>query len=1274
MRRLSLCGTIVFSSLALILMFLSAAAAQGASPLIAQWGFETAENVGGQELTPDASGNGLSLATAAGAMNFGSAEGKFGQYLGGGNTATPEVTSPLLAPQHLTLLAWIKQEGDPGPLRYIAGRGDDGGGSCSGGSYDLYTGYPGNGGLHFYIRTTAPGAPPVLSEPAPESVFDGHWHLVAGTYDGTNVRFFVDGNEVGPPMPAPGIAYEAPMTGSSFYVDRYAPEVGCPDAGSFPGDIDEVRVYDRALSQTELARLAAAPGPGAPALVPDTPEEAAHSEEPHAGGGTVGPPRVGPTPVPAGLSLSAPRSTAGNAFAVLNLKTTGMVEETKLKIDGNPVMRIDPSAPYVAINLGALGIHTVTATTVGVAGETVTKSTQIQVTKPAAGGFASRVGPATAIATSNVGLLLEAVKNKECAPNSTVVFGVVEAQGCFRQIDPVTELPKSEQGVAEEYVAFNTFAEIESGKRPCKFGDPGCAISASAAFRADPAAKPFATDQPMHVDGMTVTPAGGASIVVFPAIQRIVSSNAKITYDGSVFGSIPVQSGPLNLDLETNVKRFTSGNEELELFNFDTSKAFEDIGGFPINGEVTVNFRKEGEYHFTKLEVNLSLPEEISTAAGADPTAKVVVNADNTRGTYLGLLNIHMNEAFIGPVELANVDFTYLDAGEPAEGCPRKWWKATAEVFFLPGDEEGGGLKMAPEPRRNGISFCAGSFHSAGAELTFPAVAAPEILPGVTLNKVGFSFQLDEPVVFDGSATIKSAELVTATGGFLAAFASPGHPYTFAAGDAGGALPQLKGQTFTSTTIAIGGKVSIEPYEEVGLELGSAYLLYSYPDYIVAQGSAHLQTFLFTVNAKGSLELSASTGRFNALVEGEVCLLGGIKIEHIGLCAGGEARISSRGLSLCFNILDGTWTPGVGYVYGDAFPEFFLGTLGDGCKPSHFWQENVRGVSGRAVTTAFDGPSARRLEGFSPDVTFQVKKGETVKNIELVGAGGAPAVTIVAPDGEQLASEPNLMRHGKHLSVMSSDQYKRTWVGVEDAAPGTYKVILQPGSPGVSDMLGTRLEPDAGVTASVTGSGRDLVLHYDAGQAKDQSVSFFERGKGTWELLKKVDGGKGSFAFEPSYGPAGRRELAAQVEVDGIPAPLETLDHFKAPPPPKASRVAGVRVVRHGTKLRVSWTKAPYTKAYSVVTEASGGAVHQRRVDAKRTSTSVKNVPVTEGGRVEVVAFGPLGDQGKPGHATFAALRKPTTRMLPYKELGTGKATKKTEQTKKSRAGKRSPQ
>jgi Concanavalin A-like lectin/glucanases superfamily len=1207
-----------------------ASAAQAAPPLVAQWPLEEAHTSGGSDYTEDVSGNGLALTSPANTMRFGTESGKFGGYLASTNTTTLEVNSPLLAPPQVTLLAWVKESGDPGPLHYIAGRGDDGG-TCGGSSYALYTGYSGDPGLHFYVRA---GESNVLTDAPPDSsVFDGNWHLVAGTYDGSNVRLYVDGSQVGPAKPAAGITYTSPITDPTFYVDGYPPAAGCGGSPDFPGDIDEVRVYDRALSASELGRLAAAPGPQPPVLVPD---ESGSSPGPSPAPG----PGTGPPVEPLTVSVSPVHTTTSSpGYTVLKFGSTGFTTLTKLSIDGGaPIMNINPIAtPYVGLRLAEGGSHTITATSFGLGGASVSSSTHVIFPTGSEGLKKPGLLPDVAIASVTAALLAVAetgAVSRECAPGSTVVFGVVEATGCFKRITKESEMPAPERPVGGEYAAESFIVEHLAANA---YQVLHHTASASEPFvKLDPAEQPFVSSGPVQLDGMTITPRPGASVVVFPAISRVISSNARISYDGSAFGSIPVQTGAINLDLSSGIKRFTDGNEVLPLFHFNTSEAFKDIGGFPINGDVQVSFEKNGEERYSSLVVNVSLPEEISTAAQADPTAQVEVNADDSRGTYLNHLNIHMDEALLGPIRLSNVDFTYNDGGDEAEGCLRKWWKATAEVYFVPGaGDEGAGVRMAPEPQRNGVAFCAGKFAGAGAVLDF-GDAGPEIFPGVILTEVGFDIRLAEPALFDGSATIKSADIVTAKGGFLTVLASSTHPYTIQAGDAGGTLKGLVGQTYYSPTVAIGGTVSVEPYPEVGLELGGAYLLYSYPGFIAAKGYAHLQTFLFTVNAEGSVELSTSTRKFNAVVKGEVCLLGGIEILGFSACAGAEARVSSRGISVCFDI--GGWKPGVGYVYGATLPEFFTGLPGDGCRPSHFWEKEVR---------------AARASALAP-ITFAVKRGEKVKSIRLTGAGGAPEVSVRTPGGETITSQANKMFRKGHLSAITSEKYKATWLGVEDAKPGTYEIISQPGSPAITGVAETHYEPEAGVSGKLTHKGRRYVLHYNAGQASGQKVTFIERGKTTMRPLRTVSGGKGTIVFEPALAHAGEREIVASVEVGGIPASPQTLARFSASPPPRAGQVTHVRVTRGRGAISVSWRKAPFATSYSVILKQQGGGVRTLRVKGNAHSARLQNIIATASGRIEVIAFGALGDQGRAGRASFKALSKEQTRLLSFKELGRG--------------------
>lgn len=244
--------------------------ALAAPPLVGQWPLDASAPDGPEQVTADVSGNGLALRAPSGAMHLGP-PARFGAGATLGTNVSPlRVTSPLLETPQVTLLAWIRQSGNPGTLRYIAGRGDDGSPTCGGSTYALYTGYPGKAGLHFYVRS-GPTAAATFSAPASDAaVFDGQWHLVAGTYDGTAAQLYVDGAPVGPATPAaPPLRY-ALGGGTSLYVDGY-PVEACAlfaNADDWPGSIDEVRVYDRALSASELGRLAAA-GATAPDLVTD---------------------------------------------------------------------------------------------------------------------------------------------------------------------------------------------------------------------------------------------------------------------------------------------------------------------------------------------------------------------------------------------------------------------------------------------------------------------------------------------------------------------------------------------------------------------------------------------------------------------------------------------------------------------------------------------------------------------------------------------------------------------------------------------------------------------------------------------------------------------------------------------------------------------------------------------------------------------------------------------------------------------------------------------
>ena len=185
---------------------------------------------------------GANNGTPVGGVTFGS--GEVGQaFIFDGTGYVDVQTTPALEPaQQLSVTAWLSAS-TTGTYRYALTKGSTDSGPCVDASYALYTGD--SGGLIFYICTEDNGNVP--SPDAGTGVWDGNFHYVVGTYDGSTVRLFVDGQEVGNGVGASGsIVYVGPVTDLLFGSLSWASGFG------FTGAMDEVQVYDRALSPGEI--------------------------------------------------------------------------------------------------------------------------------------------------------------------------------------------------------------------------------------------------------------------------------------------------------------------------------------------------------------------------------------------------------------------------------------------------------------------------------------------------------------------------------------------------------------------------------------------------------------------------------------------------------------------------------------------------------------------------------------------------------------------------------------------------------------------------------------------------------------------------------------------------------------------------------------------------------------------------------------------------------------------------------------------------------------
>jgi hypothetical protein len=223
-------------------MALALPASAHAATVVGEWPFDE----GSGPVAHDISGSGLDgrLGVEAGPdgadpLWVPGIAGSALRFDGGDAVVVPD--SPMLEPAKVSIEAWVRRQGTPGAYAYVLSKGSRG---CDFSSYGLYTGA--GGGIAFYVSdgsgyVVAPAA-------APNRIWDGEWHHVVGSFDGSRVRLYLDGSEIGDGSPAAGpIAYG--LASSAPYIGSY---VGGCQLG-FTGDVDDVRIWSPSLTATEVA-------------------------------------------------------------------------------------------------------------------------------------------------------------------------------------------------------------------------------------------------------------------------------------------------------------------------------------------------------------------------------------------------------------------------------------------------------------------------------------------------------------------------------------------------------------------------------------------------------------------------------------------------------------------------------------------------------------------------------------------------------------------------------------------------------------------------------------------------------------------------------------------------------------------------------------------------------------------------------------------------------------------------------------------------------------
>jgi hypothetical protein len=1131
--------------------------------------------------TADSSGHGLT-----GIVRYASdVPGRFGRAFGFLNAGSVvRVTqSPLLEPAAVTVLAWVRAAADPGNYANIAAKGADT--VCGRASWALYTGRPGAPGLRFYVDNGSPSV--VLSPSGGTALWDGQWHLVAGTYDGAAARLYVDGQQMGAGTPTIGaINYALPI--GDFDIGNFPGYTSCNGLSTwFPGEIDEARVYSRALSGTEIGRLAAATGPDPPALIADPPGSAGGggsgggsggtggggsggtggggTDQTGGGGGAEALPTVAFVTRPSSPTLQrmAWLSGLGSTAGAADAKITKY--EWDLNGDGTYDVGCGGEAPNVSYAVKKAGDYDVTLRVTNSLGQSAVSTQAVSVPK-------SSINKARlTVTTCEQPLGGDQADKPGCV--KTFAFSIVQVNSrgapdeCFEitSRSALTGLANGSQ-VSQDFNNVRYYHAKIAGF-----------ISVNGV--------PILV--PQHRQTEYDSGEGSVSIGSFPILIPLPGRN-------------PAQLGTVPLDFKIEP---TKGRFDLPPLKGSTSF---DVTGLKFGGGVNIALLQGFK---SEVKISIVLPDIFDFGFKREAQGFIVLHGTNADGfDFEGARISQIPQVFIGPLLVNDLFFEYQRTGAIWRGGANFQIAAVSPVQ----------IKAAPPPPEYGFGLRGGRFDYAGGAVAFPLPPRPQIFPGVGLTEIGGSIGID-PIRFTGRIGIDVGGFIVLDGSAFIGLASQDKPYNFPQEFAPPGLGFLSGRTLDSVSIAVGGDAIIRVPVAGDLPLLNSYVFYAYPDYVEFGGA-----FKFSVADRFSVE--GNIGGFGAVLQRKFNLEGRVQgcvdIEITKFCVQVGAVVSSKGIAFC------TIVP---------IPVPFDGTVATPAGIGYTWDGGID----IKVFSCDIGPYSEarpRAHVAQATRTFRLQPGLPSAMVKVVGSGAPPSVELTGPHGEHIVApqdDPNLVR--QDVVVIPQTPQSTTLIAVKKPSGGNWTITPRPGSAPIRSVATADGLPDPKVHATVSGSGERRLLTYKIEPAAGQKVMFFERGARSYRELGAAAGDSGSIRFAPAPGRRGRREIVAMIQRGGITTTSLTVAHYDAAGTERPARPAGLAVIRTGTGLRVRWRRAQGAVSYAVTLRLSNGS--ELFKVTRNTRVSFGDLGRLASGRVTVRGLRADNTAGRPASHAVAPRR-----------------------------------
>jgi hypothetical protein len=575
----------------------------------------------------------------------------------------------------------------------------------------------------------------------------------------------------------------------------------------------------------------------------------------------------------------------------------------------------------------------------------------------------------------------------------------------------------------------------------------------------------------------------GLRIIPDAGVQIIIDAHAH-TFDTTGKVSVIAEGSGLKITLwhgEIHVK-LPLANAETDLFNFDMSQYAADLEGFPIDAKIDVKLTATG----VRIPVDLKLP---AVFGGITGHAELI--STTGVGLQLSSLAISIRNAPIGPL-LADFDISY-DADTDV-------WVGGGKLSFPP---QPGGLVLTAS-----VSFAGGHFIQGMIDVKPFGYGIP-VFTDVYIDDINGTIELEPKTVITAGVGIGAIPIGTPAG-FTDTF-------------------QIDGQL--ALTLADPFRIDVTGDAAIlGIPVADAHLLFVSNGYLSLDGQFDFKFDPIEVTASIDAVADLPHRLFSAEFKADLQILG-YSLSSV------DGIISSTGLALCGDL---------------PVPPFSRVTIGHHWNhdytdlvPSIDWlRERACDLSGYSVIA-----SPARATAAAAGLAISVPHARSV-NIAVRGAGSPPTIMLRAPNGRLIvpaisslaaAAATLASPSGARAAAFTVPGKSTTVVVLRDPPAGTWPVAAQPGSPALAGLAESYTLPPADLNGRLTGHGRLLRLNYNLHPRPGMTVTFVELGARVTHVLGVAHGSRGALKFAPADGPAGRRQIVALINQDGLPRPRVVL-------------------------------------------------------------------------------------------------------------------------------------